>query len=179
MQTRPGICWDADAVRISRESFGVAKNRSSNGHWTRSGAVGASETARIQLAGIEMADSVTIDAHKWFATTMGAGMYITRRPKSLADTFHVSADYMPSNDQSADPYVNSMQWSRRLVGLRLFPPTGHAAVPALVAKIVEQNQQWVSVAYFEQQAVLRVCATNGRSTQATIDTLINSLVAAI
>ena len=35
------------------------------------------------FTGIELADSVTIDAHKWFATTMGCGMFITRAPAGL------------------------------------------------------------------------------------------------
>ena len=72
------------------------------------------------LDGIERADSVTIDAHKWFATTMGAGMYLTSRPEILPEAFRVSASYMPSNDEDVDLYVNSMMWSRRFIGLRLF-----------------------------------------------------------
>ena len=42
------------------------------------GALIASDRLRKILSGIEDADSVTIDAHKWFATTMGCGMFITR-----------------------------------------------------------------------------------------------------
>ena len=84
------------------------------------GALIASDRERTVLSGIERADSVTIDAHKWFATTMGAGMYLTSRPNILPQTFRVSASYMPSNDESVDLYVNSMMWSRRFIGLRLF-----------------------------------------------------------
>jgi len=84
------------------------------------GAAICSERLRGQLAGIELADSVTIDAHKWFATTMGCGMYITRHPEILSDAFHVGADFMPSTASSLDPYLNTVQWSRRFMGLRLF-----------------------------------------------------------
>ena len=80
----------------------------------------ASERLRARLAGIEQADSVTIDAHKWFATTMGCGMFLTRHPALLAAACHVSASYMPSNAATVDPYVTSVQWSRRFLGLRLF-----------------------------------------------------------
>ncbi len=84
------------------------------------GAVIASDRLRPVLNGIERADSVTIDAHKWFATTMGCGMFITRHPHLLSRTFQVSTGFMPSNHAGLDPYVNSVQWSRRFLGLRLF-----------------------------------------------------------
>jgi aromatic-L-amino-acid decarboxylase len=79
-------------------------------------ALGSKNTS---LNGIELADSATIDAHKWFNAPMGAGMFLTRWPEALAETFHVSASYMPSGDGD-DPYVRSAQWSRRHIGLRLF-----------------------------------------------------------
>jgi glutamate/tyrosine decarboxylase-like PLP-dependent enzyme len=84
------------------------------------GALIASDRHRAVLAGIELADSVTIDAHKWFATTMGCGMFLTRRPAVLSDAFQVATGYMPSNVAGVDPYVTTIQWSRRFLGLRLF-----------------------------------------------------------
>jgi glutamate/tyrosine decarboxylase-like PLP-dependent enzyme len=90
------------------------------------GALIASPKYRVELDGIERADSITIDAHKWFSTTMGAGIFVTRRAAVLAEAFSVSTDYMPSNDASVDPYVTSIQWSRRFVGLRLFLALGAA-----------------------------------------------------
>ena len=84
------------------------------------GAALASEKLRGLLAGMERADSVTIDAHKWFATTMGCGMFITRRPEVLSEAFKVAAEFMPSSVTALDPYLNTVQWSRRFLGLRLF-----------------------------------------------------------
>lgn len=84
------------------------------------GALIASDRMRGVLRGIEDADSVTIDAHKWFATTMGCGMFITRHSPILSSAFHVSTGFMPSNVAGLDPYVTSVQWSRRFLGLRLF-----------------------------------------------------------
>jgi len=80
----------------------------------------ASDRLRSALAGMERADSITIDAHKWFATTMGCGMFLTRHAQVLSSAFHTAADYMPSNNLGLDPYVTSVQWSRRFLGLRLF-----------------------------------------------------------
>jgi glutamate/tyrosine decarboxylase-like PLP-dependent enzyme len=90
------------------------------------GAVLASDRLRAALTGIERASSVTIDAHKWFATTMGCGMFITRDPEILSQTFQVSTGFMPSNSASVDPYVNTAQWSRRFLGVRLFLSLGAA-----------------------------------------------------
>jgi aromatic-L-amino-acid decarboxylase len=84
------------------------------------GALIASDRLRGMLSGIEQADSATIDAHKWFATTMGCGMFITAHPSVLTSAFHVSTSFMPSNFANRDPYVTSVQWSRRFMGLRLF-----------------------------------------------------------
>jgi glutamate/tyrosine decarboxylase-like PLP-dependent enzyme len=90
------------------------------------GAVIASDRYRHVLPGIEHAHSITIDAHKWFATTMGAGMFFTARPEICAQAFRVSASYMPESDASKDYYMNSSQWSRRFVGLRMFLALGAA-----------------------------------------------------
>jgi glutamate/tyrosine decarboxylase-like PLP-dependent enzyme len=84
------------------------------------GSLIASDKLSGMLAGIEQADSTTIDAHKWFATTMGCGMFLTRHAPVLSSAFQVSTSYMPSNLPHLDPYVTSVQWSRRFLGLRLF-----------------------------------------------------------
>ena len=80
----------------------------------------ACPNASKALNGIQRADSITIDAHKWFATTMGTGIFFTSRPDVLGGVFRVSASYMPESDSSKDYYSNSMQWSRRFIGLKMF-----------------------------------------------------------
>ena len=73
------------------------------------------------LRGIEKADSITLDAHKWFAVPMGAGMFLSRDRDLLGKTFRVAASYMPeSTEAEVDPYTHSLQWSRRFMGLKLF-----------------------------------------------------------
>ncbi|MGH9360352.1 MAG: pyridoxal phosphate-dependent decarboxylase family protein, partial [Thermoanaerobaculia bacterium] len=78
---------------------------------------------RPALAGVERADSITFDAHKWLSVPMGAGVYLHRHPGFLERTFRVAAGYMPRAADGAavaDPYAHSMQWSRRFIGLKLF-----------------------------------------------------------
>ncbi|HTI00451.1 MAG TPA: pyridoxal-dependent decarboxylase [Acidisoma sp.] len=79
-----------------------------------------SNKMRGLLAGIEHSDSVTIDAHKWLATTMACSLFITRHPLVLKRAFFVDSSYMPPSDQSTDPHTTTLQWSRRFLGLRLF-----------------------------------------------------------
>ena len=51
---------------------------------------------------------------------MGCGMFFTNDAAALSSAFQVSTGYMPSNVAGVDPYVTSVQWSRRFLGLRLF-----------------------------------------------------------
>ncbi|MFW9992156.1 MAG: pyridoxal phosphate-dependent decarboxylase family protein [Candidatus Odinarchaeota archaeon] len=75
------------------------------------------------LQGIERADSITFDAHKWFSVPMGAGIFLTRHSRILEKTFTIQTDYMPkeaSELQITDPFTHSVQWSRRFIGLKVF-----------------------------------------------------------
>jgi glutamate/tyrosine decarboxylase-like PLP-dependent enzyme len=77
---------------------------------------------RPALAGIEAADSITWDAHKWLSVPMGAGMFFCRHADSVRRAFDVATSYMPSiaGTGIVDPYLTTIQWSRRAIGLKLF-----------------------------------------------------------
>jgi aromatic-L-amino-acid/L-tryptophan decarboxylase len=109
------------------------------------GAMIASERYRPVLKGLERGDSATIDAHKWFATTMGCGMFLVRDPAVLSASFQVTASYMTSHERSVDPYMNTVQWSRRFLGLRLFlslAAAGWAGHAAHIERAVAQTA-WI------------------------------------
>jgi glutamate/tyrosine decarboxylase-like PLP-dependent enzyme len=75
------------------------------------------------LQGIELADSITFDAHKWLSVPMGAGLFLTRHTTILDRTFRVATAYMPKDAAGldiVDPHLHSMQWSRRFIGLKVF-----------------------------------------------------------
>ena len=78
--------------------------------WTRLGEARSSRptVCAVRSPALSWPNSLTIDAHKWFATTMGCGMFITRHPQVLSSAFQVSASYMPSNVPDLDPYVTSV-----------------------------------------------------------------------
>lgn len=86
------------------------------------GAAIVSPALRHHLKGIESADSITCDAHKWFSVSMGSGMFFCRHPESVAQAFRADAAYMPGRviGEAFDPYTSSVQWSRRFIGLKLF-----------------------------------------------------------
>jgi glutamate/tyrosine decarboxylase-like PLP-dependent enzyme len=86
------------------------------------GAAIISPRLRGHLAGIEAADSITCDAHKWFSVPMGAGMFFCRHPDVVSEAFRAQASYMPGKTAGpvVDPYTTSVQWSRRFIGLKLF-----------------------------------------------------------
>lgn len=77
------------------------------------------------LAGIERSDSITMDIHKWFSVPMGVSVFLTTNPTILHQAFSVSTAYMPKKGEQPkeiDPYVHSIQWSRRFMGLKLHLP---------------------------------------------------------
>src|SRR5438094_9727553 len=86
------------------------------------GAAIISPRLRGHLAGIDAADSITCDAHKWFSVPMGAGMFFCRHPDAVGEAFRAETSYMPgkTSGPTHDPYTTSVQWSRRFIGLKLF-----------------------------------------------------------
>jgi len=87
------------------------------------GAAVLNPVTRHWVEGIEKADSVTFDVHKWLSVPMSASMFITRHREILGKTFRITTDYMPrdaENLEITDPYGHSIQWSRRFIGLKLY-----------------------------------------------------------
>jgi glutamate/tyrosine decarboxylase-like PLP-dependent enzyme len=92
------------------------------------GAAVVSPSLRSHLAGTELADSITCDAHKWLSVPMGAGMFFCRHRDSVAQAFRSDVTYMPGKTAAQigdaavtfDPLTHSAQWSRRFIGLKLF-----------------------------------------------------------
>ncbi|MDQ2947238.1 MAG: aminotransferase class V-fold PLP-dependent enzyme [Acidobacteriota bacterium] len=75
------------------------------------------------LRGIEQADSITFDAHKWLSVPMGAGLYLTRHMDIMDQTFRTQTSYMPKEAAGLDiidPHLHTIQWSRRFIGLKVF-----------------------------------------------------------
>jgi aromatic-L-amino-acid/L-tryptophan decarboxylase len=93
------------------------------------GAYGAaaifSDQHRDLVRGLELADSVTIDPHKWLAMPFAAGVVLTSHPEALQQAFATSTPYMPKKAATGaapvlDNFQVSTQWSRRMNSLKLW-----------------------------------------------------------
>lgn len=90
------------------------------------GAYGAavlfSRQHRALLRGIESADSLTLDPHKWLAMPFSAGVILTSHPDVLHQTFSVPCPYLQqaSSGTLPDNMNISAQWSRRMNSLKLW-----------------------------------------------------------
>src|SRR3989441_9789191 len=104
------------------------------------GAAILSPRLRGHLAGIEGADSITCDAHKWFSVPMAAGMFFCRHPEAVGAAFRAETSYMPGQTVGPvrDPYTTSGQWSRRFIGLKPFLALAERGEAGYVAMIEHQ-----------------------------------------
>lgn len=82
-----------------------------------------SKNLKHLLSGIENSDSITFDAHKWMSVPVGAGVFLTSHNCILKETFQITTEYMPKEANKidvTDPFANSIQWSRRFIGLKVY-----------------------------------------------------------
>ena len=98
---------------------------------------------RPLLRGMERADSITWDAHKWLSVPMGAGMFFCRHPEAVRRAFAVTATYMPPPVSDADlaaidPFNTTAQWSRRAIGLKVFMALAELGLDGY-ARLIEQQ----------------------------------------
>ena len=114
----------------------------SNGAWVHvDGAFGlwaAASPMRAHLAaGIEEADSWSVDAHKWLNVPHDSGMVIVRNPTDLSAAMSMSASYLIKSGKR-DPWDWVPQISRRARGIEIW-----AALRSLgrggVADLVERS----------------------------------------
>lgn len=78
----------------------------------------ATESAGHLFAGIELADSATIDAHKWLYVPKACGILLVRDPDALRRTFAHDASYMV--DAAENPVDRTLEYSRPFRSLKLW-----------------------------------------------------------
>jgi aromatic-L-amino-acid decarboxylase len=71
-----------------------------------------------QRAALQLADSISLDAHKWLFMPLTAGLVLTRHPEIAARTFDHDASYIPGHELEA--WQRGMPTSRRAAGLTVW-----------------------------------------------------------
>ena len=91
------------------------------------GAYGAaamlSEKYRYQLEGIELADSITLDPHKWWFQPYETGCLIVKDKHKLKQTFNVQAEYLDDtvrDEEEINFYDYGPQLTRSFRALKLY-----------------------------------------------------------
>jgi glutamate/tyrosine decarboxylase-like PLP-dependent enzyme len=92
-------------------------------------------SSRHLTDGLEAADSIAADAHKWLNVPYDCGFAFVREPERLARAFNVGAAYLPSpDDPRPNPGFLTPENSRRArafavwATLRAYGRTGHRAM---------------------------------------------------
>ncbi len=82
------------------------------------GAYGAAaalcERGKILLAGIERADSVTLDPHKWLFQPFEIGCILLRDARLLKKTFHTMAEYLEDTRRAEEQEINYYDYGPQL-----------------------------------------------------------------
>ncbi|MGZ8596652.1 MAG: pyridoxal phosphate-dependent decarboxylase family protein [Actinomycetota bacterium] len=94
-----------------------------------------------RVPGLERADTVTVDPHKWFFQAYDIGALVVRRREDLLTTFHEAPEYYASNRPEDEPlnwYQYSLEGTRRFRGLKLWMSWKQLGTDGLGA-LIEQN----------------------------------------
>jgi aromatic-L-amino-acid/L-tryptophan decarboxylase len=105
------------------------------------GAARLSPRDAARVPGLELADSVTIDPHKWFFQAYDIGALVVRSREELRSTFHRAPEYYASNRPEDEPlnwYEFSIEGTRRFRALKLWMSWRHLGTAGL-GSLIERN----------------------------------------
>ncbi len=135
------------------------------------GAIGAlailADNVREQLTGLELADSVALDLHKWMHIPFEAGCIIVRHPEQHKSTFKVSPAYLEKVTRglaSGSTWFSDygLQLSRQFRALKIWMSVqehGLQRYGRMIARNVEQAHYLGGL--IEQASELELCAPIG------------------
>lgn len=87
---------------------------------------------RFLWDGIELADSIVTNPHKWLFTPIDCSVLYTRRPEVLRETFSLVPEYLKTTDTAEINYMDyGLQLGRRFRALKLWLVLEHYGVERL------------------------------------------------
>ena len=116
---------------------------------------------RSILKGVELADSMVVNPHKWMFTPIDLSVLFTRKPEILKRAFSLVAEYLKtSEDKIVENYMDyGIQLGRRFRSLKLWFIIRYFGVDGIVNRIREhlrlgnQFKEWIdSHPIFERMA---------------------------
>jgi aromatic-L-amino-acid decarboxylase len=75
---------------------------------------------RWAFDGVERADSLVVNPHKWMLTTQGCSALWTRRPEALREVFGLVPEYLWTPDEAVDNTEYSPELGRTFRALKLW-----------------------------------------------------------
>ena len=94
-----------------------------------------------RVPGLALADSITIDPHKWFFQAYDIGGLLVRRQEDLRQTFHREPEYYRHGNADEEPihwHQYSFEGTRRFRALKLWASWKHLGTAGL-GRLVEMN----------------------------------------
>lgn len=97
---------------------------------------------RGQWTGVEQADSVVVNPHKWLFTPIDCSILYTRRPDELKKTFSLIPEYLTSTDGADINYMDyGLQLGRRFRALKLWMVLEHYGLERM-RQIIRAHIEW-------------------------------------
>jgi aromatic-L-amino-acid/L-tryptophan decarboxylase len=104
---------------------------------------------RWSQAGVERADSLVVNAHKWLFTPMDCSLLWTRRPEALRSAFSLVPEYLRTSDEAESLSDYGPALGRRFRSLKLWAVLrcyGREGLQARIreaVRLAEQFESWV------------------------------------
>lgn len=110
------------------------------------GAYGGSATLAPEFRwlwdGIEYADSIVVNPHKWLFTPIDCSVLYTRRPDVLRETFALVPEYLKTTDTAEINYMDyGLQLGRRFRALKLWMVMEHYGLERMRA-VIRQHVEY-------------------------------------
>lgn len=103
------------------------------------GPAAISERYRWIWKGIEHADSIVVNPHKWLFTPVDCSVLYTRKPDMLKETFSLVPEYLKTSEGDVINYMDyGLQLGRRFRALKLWLVLEHYGT-ARLARVIEHH----------------------------------------